>query len=344
MNKSIWLFGGGGAASWLLGSLLREGITVCGLLDDNASGKKMGIPILSPNSEFITKEDKKNSTVIMAVLNPLVNTSIINERLKNDGWGRVLDFGKWSEEVYLETGKCIAPILKLELLGKEQELEQVRSLLSDDISIKVFDSFLEFVRTGKDTFGDITIDPYFPKDIPEFQNPLRMIDCGAFTGDTILQAQKLGYVIESVHAFDPDPINYETLSKVGRDLNGIVSWPCGVGDKTETIRFQTQGDMGSFADPNGNTLVQCVSLDDCIPSYNPNFIKMDIEGHEFNALKGAENIIRKHRPRLAISVYHLSSDIWKIPLWIREVYGESAKFYLRHHSRTIADTVLYVLP
>ncbi len=38
------------------------------------------------------------------------------------------------------------------------------------------------------------------------------------------------------------------------------------------------------------------------------FIKMDIEGSEREALTGAIETIRKHRPRMAISSYHLSDD------------------------------------
>jgi hypothetical protein len=72
---------------------------------------------------------------------------------------------------------------------------------------------------------------------------------------------------------------------------------------------------------------------------------MDIEGYEFDALKGAEQLLRKYRPRLAISVYHLASDILNIPLWVSKIYTKNtSKYYLRHHSRTIADTVLYVVP
>ena len=77
--------------------------------------------------------------------------------------------------------------------------------------------------------------------------------------------------------------------------------------------------------------------------YRPNLIKMDIEGGELSALNGAQRMIREYRPNLAISVYHKSNDIWQIPNLIFDLLG-SCKLYLRKHSRTIADTVLYVFP
>jgi hypothetical protein len=71
---------------------------------------------------------------------------------------------------------------------------------------------------------------------------------------------------------------------------------------------------------------------------------MDIEGFEYNALCGAECMLKTHLPGLAISIYHLEDDIWKIPLFLNKIYGNRAKFYLRNHSRTIADTIFYVVP
>jgi hypothetical protein len=81
-----------------------------------------------------------------------------------------------------------------------------------------------------------------------------------------------------------------------------------------------------------------------MPHFAPNLIKLDIEGSEEAALRGAEHLIRRSRPGLAVSVYHLPSDIWRIPLLLSEYLDGRARFYLRRHSRTIADTVLYVFP
>lgn len=53
--------------------------------------------------------------------------------------------------------------------------------------------------------------------------------------------------------------------------------------------------------------VNVVSLDSITDVYDLNqngIIKMDIEGAEMNALTGARELMRKHKPKLAIAVYH----------------------------------------
>ncbi len=70
---------------------------------------------------------------------------------------------------------------------------------------------------------------------------------------------------------------------------------------------------------------------------------MDIEGAEFEALKGASGIIRKHQPKLAISVYHKASDYWEIPELIFSIRNDY-KLYLRHYTEGIAETVMFFIP
>lgn len=55
---------------------------------------------------------------------------------------------------------------------------------------------------------------------------------------------------------------------------------------------------------------------------------------------GAKNTIQKLKPKIAISVYHKTADLWEIPLKVLEI-NPDYKFYLRHHSHDVYDTVLY---
>jgi len=75
---------------------------------------------------------------------------------------------------------------------------------------------------------------------------------------------------------------------------------------------------------------------------NITFIKMDIEGAELNALKGAANIIARLRPKLAISVYHRPNHMIDIPLYLKSLIPDY-KLYLRHYSIYPQETILYAI-
>ena len=94
-------------------------------------------------------------------------------------------------------------------------------------------------------------------------------------------------------------------------------------DKSIVVRTYTIDDLRSDKDLN-----------------SINFIKMDIEGAELEALKGAVRTIRKFKPKLAISVYHNIKDFWEITQWI-ESLDLGYKFHLRHFTIYIGETVLF---
>jgi len=86
--------------------------------------------------------------------------------------------------------------------------------------------------------------------------------------------------------------------------------------------------------------VPTVKIDDL--ARNATFIKMDIEGAELNALKGAEDTIKNNAPKLAICIYHQLNDFWEIPMYLKRIMPEYS-FYVRHHQFDIGGTVLYAV-
>jgi FkbM family methyltransferase len=70
------------------------------------------------------------------------------------------------------------------------------------------------------------------------------------------------------------------------------------------------------------------------------FIKMDIEGAELNALKGCEQTLRRFKPKLAVTVYHSVDDFWEIPEYLKSL-DLDYKFYLRHFTIHAEETVLF---
>ncbi|MBD5489860.1 MAG: FkbM family methyltransferase [Lachnospiraceae bacterium] len=174
------------------------------------------------------------------------------------------------------------------------------------------------------------------------------VDAGCFDGFTTKEffrwCKNKGYA----YCFEPDSKNVGTVlrtlsNEAGRyELIKKALW-----SKTTTLSMDARGDFAtSVTLPNeGDYLprVEAVALDDLLGDQEVTFIKMDIEGAETEALRGAQKIITEQKPKLAISIYHKPEDILTIPRLILE-YNSSYKFYLRHYSFSDYDTVLYAIP
>ena len=122
-------------------------------------------------------------------------------------------------------------------------------------------------------------------------------------------------------------IDYELISK-------------GLWSSEKELHLKTN-DTASTISEDGDTEIQVDSIDHLIGK-PATFIKMDIEGSEYEALLGARNTILKCKPKLAICIYHKMEDIWELPGLIYAMCPKYT-FYLRHYSFADNETVLYAL-
>ncbi len=214
------------------------------------------------------------------------------------------------------------------------------SYMKDDLSVDNYLRILQFRMTGNSKLlkPPSFEDQYEPLDCPEWPEPMRLIDCGAFDGDTILSFARR-FRLEAVAAFEPDPKNYANLVQNLKGMDSI-NIPCATGAENLLCKFETGlGEAGAVLS-DGNAVIQCVKIDDILPSFRPTLIKMDVEGAELDTLLGAESLIRQFRPGLAISLYHKPTDLWEIPLLLQS-WSLGYEFYLRCHRFNTFDSVLY---
>lgn len=172
------------------------------------------------------------------------------------------------------------------------------------------------------------------------------VDCGCYDVSTAFRfagwCGSMGY--DRIWCFEPDRNSYRKCKKLCAGLKNCTVHPYGISDKTGTVPFQSGREEESrIAKPEDvvtGEVIDTIVLDEFLRGEQVTFIKMDIEGAELDALKGASNLIREQKPKLAISVYHKDEDIIEIPkllLGLRPDY----KLYIRHYSLLLNETVLY---
>jgi len=175
-----------------------------------------------------------------------------------------------------------------------------------------------------------------------------IIDAGAYVGDTVEEYIRRGYG-NKIYAFEPFDnvrsaleIRVERLKKEWAiDDNSVIIVPAGVGIETRIERFHDTGKNMLMLGNDGDVKHQIYSLDDYFKDKEPfTVLKADIEGGEFDMLKGAKLSIIKSKPKMAICIYHNPDDYCRIIEYIKEIVPEY-HFCVRNHYSDFRDTVLY---
>lgn len=184
------------------------------------------------------------------------------------------------------------------------------------------------------------------------------VDCGAYVGDTVECAIKNSVgCFSKIYAFEPNPKAFAAMQKRVSHLRdiwalsdvSIVLEKKGVGYKTQimSLRNESANLQGvSLVNTIGqeSDIVEVISLDEYFsqhPKEKITFIKSDVEGFEWDLLHGAQEIIQRDKPKLAISIYHSIFDFYRIQQYLSEIVPEY-QFRIRYHGgNTFWETVLY---
>ncbi len=230
----------------------------------------------------------------------------------------------------------------------QKEVEAVASLLADDLSRDVYYRAITYRKTHnpKDLPPYSKQDQYFVKDIVPLSESEVFVDCGAYDGDTLkefIKVTKGRY--QSIVCFEPVEEYHKRLERRGKG-KGVTAIRAGVYKKTTTLQFNAEEGKGSSISStlDEHTITIPVrAIDDTPECQNATFIKMDVEGSELDALLGAKQTILKNKPKLAICIYHMHKDFVQIPTWIHKLVPDY-QLYIRHHSFSVNETVLYAIP
>lgn len=246
--------------------------------------------------------------------------------------------------------KCYREQLELSdsyFKDNERRIAKNTELFDEEYSKIVYQKAIQYRRTHylRDRAPYCKEKEYF-NSITPIKDSEVLVDCGGFTGDSVLEFLNFSNKrYKKIVSFEPDTINYmkekENLS--GIDNCEILNY--GVWNTNTQLYFDENNTAGSRIEKDMQTglMIDVVAIDNVPECSEATFIKMDIEGSELMALKGAQSTIIKNRPVLTICLYHSDEDMLSIPEWMRENLC-NYRFYCRHHSYYQQETILYAIP
>ncbi len=303
------------------------------------------------------KKISEVSSDTLVYISVLQHSKNIEKNLNRYGFTQIISFTQAIKKI----PNILTEISKSNYLW----LVEDHSKMINEVKLKSFKNLLKDQKS-KDLLEQIinlrkTLDPkyyvsphgieYFPSDVPILKNleEINFIDCGAYTGDTVKELMNQKVKVNSSISFEPEIKNQKKLNKELElqksnypDTNFLI-YPVGVYSKNCILQFSNNGvDSSASFSNKSNMLVPVVSIDNTLINSNVNFIKMDIEGAEAEALKGSKKTIQKYKPNLAICLYHKPEDLWELPLLINEI-EPSYNMYLRVHEDMCLSTVLYCI-
>lgn len=175
-----------------------------------------------------------------------------------------------------------------------------------------------------------------------------VLDCGAYIGDTIMPLiEAINRPVSAYYAFEPMYENfikleeYNTIEEVDKfyPINKAVGRRNGIAEIAYDDGKLYAPSMIKEVDRKQKAEIPVISIDSLnLDDDADYYLKMDIEGIELEALRGAEKLIQSKRPNLAICLYHKTNDIFEIPQYIDSLNLDYS-FYLSGGYHTIMIAV-----
>ena len=227
--------------------------------------------------------------------------------------------------------------------SNREQIEKAARIFADDQSKRVYENVLMFYRTG-----DISLlDSVTTGKDEAFRQILRLggselyVDLGAYNGDTVDEFLNYsGGTYRKIVALEPNSKNFKKLSEHCANMKNIELWQLGAYSRSATLIFNNKAGRNSAISSSG-VETRVAPVDTILCGAAATYIKADVEGADLEVLTGMKTTLSRFKPKLNFAAYHRFEDIFRLPLYIKEL-NPDYQIYLRHHPYIPAwDTNLY---
>ena len=170
------------------------------------------------------------------------------------------------------------------------------------------------------------------------------VDGGVYDGDTIDNVAAIASDDLHVHAYEPSK-EMASFLRNKYSSSFVTVHEMAISSRKGTIAFADDSSRTSMIADQSSNLVTCTDLDSSLYERKKpvDLVKLNIEGAELDALRGAKSLILTDKPVLAIHAYHRPSHLWEIPLMIKSI-NPDYKVYFRQQDCSLMESVFYAFP
>lgn len=345
-DSKIALYGCGSLSAFFEEVLYRgrKDVKVSCYINSFRSGTHNGLPVI--HIDDISKESRRYDKIIIVshywneIVEALKERGIDDALIFNDVIPRFI-YTMHEEESY------------------HRSFKRVRDLLQEETDKALFDALIKARRqkTGSFTHIDECIrgldcgkEKYL--DYINIEAIRTVIEGGVYIGEYTLEFLNGFPNLGLLYGFDPFTDIFMSSPKRPKLLadKRFMMFPLALFNKKARIPLHISDGMASLDIHNtcsGNMqLVTTTTIDDFVVRHHIekiDYIKMDIEASELEALKGGEKTLRKSRPQMAVCIYHIKEHLFEIPLYLSSILNDYV-FKLGHYSNHFGETVLYAIP
>ena len=321
-DKTIVMYGMGNGADKILNICDRYGIEISDFFasDGFVRGHSFHGKTVLSYSAVKEKYGAENIIVLLSFASSLPDVLALFDRVDSEC------------EMYApDVPVCGDTLFNMEFFNAHRaDMERVYGLLADDISRDIYKKVICYKLSGRIR--------YLREAVTERDETFALLgdirsaaDLGAYNGDTVRELIERYPKIAEIYALEPDRRNFRKLSEYAQGSSEPVihainsaAW-----SESATLTFADSGSRNSGAFAKGKQVeVNAVSLDSLLCGRSVDYIKYDVEGAEREAIIGSSETIKKYKPKLLVSAYHRSEDLFALPLQVLELCNDYS-IYLR---------------
>ena len=356
-NANICIFGAGNAGIATKKYLNSKGIKITHVIDTYKTGTIETTPIIHPDKLTEINYDILINTIardryIIETLATFANTKKYI-KLSN---AFISEFKHLNQNINANfINEKVANVLKILETQEDKELYEI--VLKARFT-KNFTKIHEYIKQKHNIEKNAPY-PFTTKQYLTHINPEKIeyvIEGGFANGLNSIIFKSKFKNLKKLFAFEViyDKMKHPLLDSILQKIQEIKMINKVLWDGKETLEFDINHDgLGGSSITKANQRknatkkqVESISIDEFMEENKIeklDFIKLEIEGAELNTLKGGINSIKKHRPQIAVAIYHKNEHLTDIPLYLKEQLDDYI-FKIEHYSPCDWETVLYALP